>query len=251
MLNLTSKKILVVDDEQDVLIHLGNILKRANFEVISANQGKQAIKLAQDLKPELVLLDFVLTDIDGAQVCRCLKEAGGTKNIPVIMMTGFGTDSAKDKFRESGADDFINKPFEAADLLAKIKAVLRAKDLSLVRKQKILLVDDEPEFLKMVKRKLEENDYEVVTASTGKQALDELSREKPGAVLVNIMIPELDGLQLLERIKREDKDLPVFIITAFSHEERFKLARKLNASGFIVKTMDLNKEVDGLLADLS
>ena len=185
MLNLPSKKILIVDDEQDVLVYLGNILKRANFEVASASKGKEAIELARSLKPGLILLDFVLTDIDGSEVCRCLKEDAETKNIPIIMMTGFGTESAQDKFRQSGADDFMNKPFQAADLLAKIKAVLRVGDLSLARKKKILLVDDDQAFLKIVSFKMQENGYEVVTASTGKAALDELSREKPGAVLLN------------------------------------------------------------------
>ncbi|MGD9014811.1 MAG: response regulator [Candidatus Omnitrophota bacterium] len=250
MLNLPLKKILIVDDEQDVLVHLSNILKRANFEVITTTQGKEVVSLAQTSSPELILLDFVLTDIDGSQVCRYLKDDQSTKDIPVIMMTGFATESAKEKFRSSKADDCISKPFTAEDLLAKIKEVLRVKDLSLLKKKRVLLVDDDPGFLKMLKLKLEENDYQVVTASTGKAALAEFLREKPGVVLLGITVPELDGLQLLERIKKEDQDLPVFIITAFSHEERFKLARKLNASGFVFKSMDLNKEINQLLAVL-
>jgi len=243
-------RVLVVDDEQDVLVHLSNILKRANFEVITAAQGKEVVRLAKDAKPELILLDFVLTDIDGSQVCQYLKEDQDTKNIPVIMMTGFGTESAKDKFRNSGADDCISKPFTVEDLLAKIKTILRAKDLSLLKKKRVLLVDDDPEFFKMIKLKLEENDYQVIIASTGKAALEEFVREKPGVMLIGISVPELEGLQLLERIRKEDQDLPVFIITTFSLEERFKLARKLNASGFVVKSMDLNREINHLLASL-
>ncbi|MFC1657927.1 response regulator [Candidatus Omnitrophota bacterium] len=251
MLNLSTRKILVVDDEQDALEFLGNILRRANFEVATASQGKEAIELAQRLKPGLILLDFILTDIDGSEVCRRLKEDAETKSIPVIMMTGFGTESAQDKFRQCGADDFINKPFQTADLLAKIKAVLRSGDLSLARKKKILLVDDDQGFLRTVSSKLQESGYEVVTASSGKAALDELNREKPGAVLLGVMIPELDGLQLLERIRKEDKHLPVFIITTFSSEERFRLARKLNASGFMIKSLDLDQELRRLLIDLA
>ena len=250
-LNISSKKILIVDDEQDVLEFLGNILKRANFEVVCTALGKEALGLARNLKPELILLDFVLTDIDGAQVCRSLKESEDTRNIPVIMMTGFGTDSARVKFRDSGADDFINKPFQAKDLLEKIKAVLRSKELFLVRGEKILLVDANPDFLSKIKLRLEKNGYEVITAVNGKEALDQLNRENPGVVLLDIMIPELDGLQLLERIRKENNDLPVFIMTEFSHEERFRLARKLNASGFIIKSLDLEKEIQGLLTDLS
>lgn len=113
-------------------------------------------------------------------------------------------------------------------------------------KKKILVVDDEPDFLEMIKTRLEANNYEVVTALTGKEGLEKVKQEKPYAVFLDILIPELDGLRLLRRIRRDNKNLPVFIITAFSNEERFKMANKLHASGFIVKTSDLQQEVDNI-----
>jgi len=115
-----------------------------------------------------------------------------------------------------------------------------------MEKKKILVVDDEPDFLEMIKIRLEASDYEVITASSGKEALIKIKRDKPDAVLLDVLMPGLDGIETLKRIRKEDKKLPVFIITAFSSEERFKLANKLNASGFIVKTTDLKKEVDNI-----
>ena len=109
--------------------------------------------------------------------------------------------------------------------------------------KKILVVDDEPEFVELVKARLEASDYEVSTAANGKEALEKLRSEKPEAVLLDILMPGLDGLSVLKRIRRHYKKLPVFILTAFSNEERFGLAKKLGASGFIVKTKDLKKEV--------
>ncbi|MGD0336033.1 MAG: response regulator [Candidatus Omnitrophota bacterium] len=113
-------------------------------------------------------------------------------------------------------------------------------------KKKILVIDDEAGFLEMIKIRLEANNYEVITALNGKEGLEKVKQEKPDVVLLDILMPELDGLRVLRRIRRDNKNLPVFIITAFSNEERFKVANKLQASGFIVKTSDLQQEVDNL-----
>lgn len=118
-------------------------------------------------------------------------------------------------------------------------------------KKKILVIDDEADFLEMIKIRLEANNYEVITAPNGKEGLEKVKQEKPDAVLLDILMPELDGLRVLRRIRRDNKNLPVFIITAFSNEERFKLANDLKASGFIVKTSDLNKEVNNIAAVLN
>ena len=110
----------------------------------------------------------------------------------------------------------------------------------------ILVVDDELEFLKMIRLRLEANNYQVVTASTGQDALDKIKQYKVDAVLLDILLPDINGIDILKEIRKTRKDLPVFIITAFSSEDRFALANKFNASGFIVKTDDLQKEVDNI-----
>lgn len=117
-------------------------------------------------------------------------------------------------------------------------------------KKKVLVVDDEPDFLEMITIRLEANNYEVITALNGKEGLEKVKQEKPDAVLLDILMPQLDGLKVLRKIRRYNKNLPVFIITAFSDEERFKLANDLKASGFIVKTSDLSKEVNNITAML-
>jgi DNA-binding response OmpR family regulator len=116
-------------------------------------------------------------------------------------------------------------------------------------RKKILVVDDEVDFAELIKARLEKNNYEVVTANNGKAALDMVKKEKPDAVLLDIMMPEIDGLTVLKQIRAQDATLPVFIITAFSNEERVKIAGKLDASGFIVKSQqDLSVEIGKITA---
>lgn len=117
-------------------------------------------------------------------------------------------------------------------------------------KKRILVIDDETDFLDLLRIRLEANDYEVVIAGGGKEGLEEIKKKKFDAVLLDILMPGIDGFMVLKKIKQFDKTLPVFMITAFSTEERFKMANKLNAAGFIVKTNDLKEEIEHITGAL-
>lgn len=119
-----------------------------------------------------------------------------------------------------------------------------------MEKKKILVVDDEVDFLEVVRLRLEASGYEVISAQSGEEALKKIKDEKPAVVLLDILMPGIDGLEVLKRIRKTDENLPVYIITAFSTEERFKVANKFGASGFIVKTDDLSKEIDNITSAL-
>jgi CheY-like chemotaxis protein len=114
-------------------------------------------------------------------------------------------------------------------------------------KRKILVVDDEADFNELVKMRFEAGGYDVITASSGEDALELVKTGKLDAVLLDIMMPGMDGLAVLKRIREEHPKLPVFMVTAFSNEERVRLAAKLNASGFIVKSrQDLSDEIKNI-----
>ena len=109
--------------------------------------------------------------------------------------------------------------------------------------KKVLVVDDEADFLGIIRTRLEANGYQVETASDGKEALQRIRRCRPDVVFLDIEMPRLGGLDVLREIRRIDKELPIYILTAFSDTDRFGQAKQLKASGFIVKTRDLTREI--------
>jgi two-component system alkaline phosphatase synthesis response regulator PhoP len=115
-------KILVVDDEPAVLDLLVYNLSRANYTVITASDGRQALELARQAEPDLILLDLMLPWMDGLDVCRELRR---TSRVPVIMVTARGEEVDRVVGLELGADDYIVKPFSVRELVARVRAVLR------------------------------------------------------------------------------------------------------------------------------
>ena len=114
--------------------------------------------------------------------------------------------------------------------------------------RKLLVVDDEGDICDFMKNFFQERGYTVATALSGDDAIASVKKDKPDALLLDIMMPEMDGLTVLKKIRSEDARIPIFITTAFSNEERIKIAGRYNATGFIVKTQDLGKEIKNITA---
>jgi two-component system alkaline phosphatase synthesis response regulator PhoP len=121
-MKITKPRLLVVDDEQSVLDLLVYNLKKAHYEVLTATNGRQALEIARHAEPDLILLDLMLPEIDGLDVCRELRH---TSKVPIIMITARGEELDRVVGLELGADDYICKPFSVRELMARIKAVLR------------------------------------------------------------------------------------------------------------------------------
>ncbi len=119
------KKILIVDDEPDIVEFVEYNLKREQFETFSASDGSAALRAVREQQPDLVLLDLMLPGIDGLEVCRRLKASTETEQVPIIMLTAKGEEADVVTGLEIGADDYVSKPFSMRLLLARIRAVLR------------------------------------------------------------------------------------------------------------------------------
>jgi DNA-binding response OmpR family regulator len=118
----SSHRILVVDDEPAVTDLLAYNLRKALYDVLIATNGVDALRLARDASPDLILLDLMIPEVDGLDVCRELRKTSG---VPIIMITARGEEVDRVVGLELGADDYVCKPFSVRELLARIKAVLR------------------------------------------------------------------------------------------------------------------------------
>ncbi len=118
-----AKKILVVDDEPDILQVAVFRLKKAGYEVMQAVNGREAIELIKTLRPDLVLLDLRLPEVSGFDVCKTIKADDTLKSTPIIIFTA-SVNSLDEKIKEIGADGYLSKPFDPDQLLEKIRSIL-------------------------------------------------------------------------------------------------------------------------------
>lgn len=128
---MASEKILVVDDEDHIVELISYNLINSGYSVLTANNGIDAVRIAKEDNPNLILLDLMIPGLDGYDVCKAIRSDVNTKNISIIMLTAKGEELDKILGLELGADDYITKPFSIRELLARIKAILRrTKSLS-------------------------------------------------------------------------------------------------------------------------
>ena len=118
-------KILIVDDEKNIVEGVKYNLEQEGFRVVVARDGAAALELARRELPDLLLLDWMLPEVDGLEVCRILKREDATKHIPIIMLTVKSEETDKVLGLEMGADDYVTKPFSPRELVARVKAILR------------------------------------------------------------------------------------------------------------------------------
>ncbi len=119
------QKILIVDDEQDILELIRHTLNKEGFEVHVAVNGQQAIEKAKKLLPDLILMDVMMPVMDGMEACRLIKDDASIKDIPIVFLTARSEEFAELAGFEAGADDYIAKPIRSRVLLSRIKAILR------------------------------------------------------------------------------------------------------------------------------
>lgn len=125
-MSISSKPlVLIVEDEPSLATLLRYNMEKEGYRVVEANDGEEALVLVQEEMPQLIILDWMLPRVSGIEVCRRLRAKVETKNIPIVMLTARGEDADRVRGLDTGADDYLTKPFSMTELLARIRAVLR------------------------------------------------------------------------------------------------------------------------------
>jgi DNA-binding response OmpR family regulator len=132
---MSKKKIVVVEDEPDILEVLSYNLKREGYDVTTALDGAIGLGLIEKIEPDLVLLDLMLPGMDGLEICRQLKSNRKLSHIPIVMVTAKGEESDVVLGLGIGADDYVSKPFSPRELIARVKAAIRRSGISAVQQQ--------------------------------------------------------------------------------------------------------------------
>jgi len=134
-------KILVVDDEPDAVELVEFNLKNACFEVITAGDGAEAIKKARTALPDLVVLDLMIPEVDGLEVCKLLRRDAATSGIPILMLTAKAAEIDRVLGLELGADDYVTKPFSPRELMLRVKGLLRRREATEVKVERMQVGD--------------------------------------------------------------------------------------------------------------
>ena len=200
--------LLVIDDDRDLHDFLGGALSKEGYRVVHAYGGKEGVRLAREIRPAAITLDVIMPDKDGWSVLSELKGDPALRDIPVVMLTVLGDENMAYAL---GAADFITKPFDV-DALAGVLEKHCEGD----RSGQILVVDDDPSARDMLRRTFERAGWSVAEAAGGSEALASLDRCKPALILLDLMMPEMDGFQVMEALHRNEswRRIPVVVVTA-------------------------------------
>jgi CheY-like chemotaxis protein len=259
-------RILIVDDEAQNLELMEAMLASAGYEIFLAHEGEEALRLARERRPDLILLDLMMPGLSGFEVCARVKTDPQTGGIPVLFVTALNEMSNKERAMAAGGDDFLTKPFQRAELLTRVEALLRVRhlnrdldralaylyELELTRHAQqpkkpaaptppaegagtILVVDDELLARQLFADVLREAGYITHEAENGERALEIARQETIDVVLLDIMMPGMSGLEVLAQLGELAPDSPVVIATANPTSDNAIAALRLGAFDFIVK----------------
>jgi GAF domain-containing protein/CheY-like chemotaxis protein len=208
--------VLVIDDETAVRDLMRRFLAREGFGFVGAAGGEDGLRLARAIRPEVITLDVMMPGMDGWAVLTALKADPATADIPVVMLT-IVTDRRLGY--ALGAAEYLTKPIDRERLIATLARYRRDRP--------VLVVEDDPDLRALVRRLLEQSGHAVLEAADGRAALDQIRTKRPGLVLLDLMMPEMDGFEFLEELRRDEtgRAIPVIVVTAkdLSADDRRRL----------------------------
>ena len=261
----TKHRILIVDDEPLNVKLLEAKLSAENYETSTAYSGEEALEKIADAAPDLILLDIMMPDMNGYEVTQRLKDNPDSRDIPVILVTALdGTDN-KIKGLEAGADEFLNKPVSTPELLARVKSLLRLKEYqdqlktpshsekiftapigaeSATQKSvdlpSILLVEDDEKDAKLIQSYLYGEPYQIKLVKDGEETLSCVEQEKIDLIMLDILLPGINGFEVCRRLKKNDRtrNIQIVAITSLGDLESKIKGLELGADDYLVKPIN-------------
>jgi PAS domain S-box-containing protein len=211
--------VLVIEDDPATRDLLKRFLSKDGFRVKTVSEGEEGLRLARELQPDVITLDVMMPGLDGWAVLTELKADPALADIPVVMLTIVDN---KNLGYALGASDYLTKPIQSERLLAVLEKYRRHPQPGLV-----LVVEDDPDTRKILRRLLEKEGCQVIAAENGRVALERLAESRPMLILLDIMMPEMDGFQFIDRLRQHKswRDIPIVVVTAkdLTKEDRLRL----------------------------
>lgn len=232
-------RVLVIDDELNVLDIMRRFLSKEGFDVLTAQGGQEGLALAREVRPSLITLDVLMSELDGWSVLRELKSTPELAPIPVIMLTIV---DERSKGYALGASEYITKPID----WTRLRSVLHHLNGSPSRRD-ILVIEDDEETRRLLASTLADDGWLIIEAEDGREGFKRLRERRPSLILLDLMMPEMDGFEFLELLRGDVafSNIPVIGMTATDLSEADR--RRLN-SGIVEFVSKAACDRDELLA---
>src|SRR5207247_10026385 len=223
----SATRVLVVDDDPTVRDLLQRFLTKEGFRVETAANGQQGLERARKLKPDAITLDVMMPGMDGWAVLTALKADRTLADIPVIMLTIVDD---KNMGYALGASDYLTKPVDRDRLVAAVNKYRRDQAGG-----PVLVVEEDPATREMLVRLMAKESWPVAEAENGRVALKQVEEKQPSLILLDLMMPEMDGFEFVAELrKREDwHSIPIIVITA----KDLTVEDHLRLNGYVTKIL--------------
>jgi signal transduction histidine kinase/DNA-binding response OmpR family regulator/CHASE3 domain sensor protein len=235
--------ILVVEDNLEAAEILSRHLEAGGFRMKIARTGNEALTMARNLKPVAITLDILLPEIDGWEVLTRLKADELTWNIPVVVVSVIDNPQLG---RALGARDYFVKPVDRAALLSRLNQYAFTAKVQ-QGEIRVLVVDDEPANLDLLQHLLEPEGFTVLRASGGREGIDVARAQQPQLILLDLMMPEVTGFDVVEALRTDDatRSIPIMVLTA----KELTNADKAALNGHVAKIFERNSVAGSDLLD--
>lgn len=234
-------RVLIVDDSLTVRMDLSEALESAEFSAIQcATLVDARAALANDI-PGLIILDVLLPDGDGIDFLQEIRRSSRTGKTPVMLLSSEAEVSDRVLGLTTGADEYVGKPYDRSYVVARALELVRKTEIAAGQSTTILLIDDSPSFREELKSALESNGYAVITAATGEDGLRTAVNMRPSAVVVDGVLPGIDGATVIHRIRADAalRRTPCILLTASEERSSELKALDAGADAYVRKEEDI------------